>query len=147
VIFVLLQNAWAHNADGAARMKANRRLWLWALAGCKSGDVLRLMLGDDCFERDDVHFDNTTPEVGIGSGSKLKPDLAYIKQQLETVKPRVVVACGRQAQDAIHRDLWRGSLLSLPHPAFRYPPPLKEYREAKGILEALVNTEAAQKCS
>lgn len=140
MIFVLLQNAWAYNADGAARMKVDRRLWLWALANCKSGDTLRLMLGDECFERDDVHFDNTTPDVGIGSGSKLKPDREYIKQQLATIKPKVVVACGKQAHDAI-AGLWNGPLISLLHPAYRYPPPLDAYRQAKQTLEEILTEQ------
>lgn len=115
---VLLQNAWARTARGAAYMRANRSVWLRATAASRSGCRLKVMLGDDCFGRDDVEFGNTTPRVGVGSDAKLPADLMHVRRLLETSSPSVVIACGKQAEE-VALEVWNGALICVPHPAHR----------------------------
>jgi hypothetical protein len=106
---VFLQNAWSPFYAGHTWP---RESWLRALARSRSGQRLRYMLDDfDLCE-------NTTPQVGATPDSILPPDLAHIQAILERRQPSIVVACGKQAEQALMR-LWGGALIAVPHPAHR----------------------------
>lgn len=109
---VLLQNAWARRAMSSWPHGS----WVAALARSRSGRRLAKLLGEDCFGSGLVHFGNTTPRVGQGPDSRLPPDDLHVISLLDGIE--VVVACGRQAEEAARR-LWKGPLLCLPHPACR----------------------------
>lgn len=115
---IILQNAWAKNKRDATLMAKNRRVWLYATSRSRSGTRLRVMLGNDCFENKSIHFDNTTPRVGLSADSKLPVDKSYLRGVLAAVEPTIVVACGIQAEIACD-ELWSGHLLCVPHPAHR----------------------------
>lgn len=106
---VFLQNAWSpHYAGGTWP----RRSWLLALRLSRSGQRLKLLIDDlDICE-------NTTPIVGATSSSVVPPDETHIAEILQRRSPDVVIACGKQAEQALLK-LWQGSLLAIPHPAHR----------------------------
>lgn len=107
---VFLQNAWSPFYAGG---EWPRDLWLKALSRCRSGQRLRLMIGE--------HLDrcwNTTPIVGETVDSIVPPDRDYIRAVLETEAPDFVIACGVQAVGVL-AEVWSGPLLGVPHPAAR----------------------------
>lgn len=124
-VVVFLQNAWSPFYAGG---KWPRASWLAALAGSRSGRRLRLLIPDP------DRCENTTPIVGATPGSKVPPDPEHITNVLERRRPRVVVACGRQAEAALVR-LWEGPLLVVPHPAARVLTDAL-YRQARRMLDA-----------
>jgi len=60
---------------------------------------------------------NTTPEVSSNPEGICPPDMGHIKSILNE-NPDVVVACGRQAEEAL-RVAWQGPMIAVPHPACR----------------------------
>lgn len=129
---VFLQNAWSPLYAGATWPRPS---WLRALARSRSGQRLRVLIDDfDACE-------NTTPAVGASASSVLPPDRAHILEVLERRAPRVVVACGRQAEDALAL-LWPGALLAVPHPAHRLLTDAL-YREARRILDGGLTARVA----
>lgn len=120
---IFLQNAWSPVYAGGTWARPS---WLRALERSRSGQRLRVMIDDfDLCE-------NTTPQVGRTPDSVLPPDSAHIRAILERRQPRIVVACGKQAEAALVQ-LWTGAMLAVPHPAHRL---LTDslYREARTLL-------------
>lgn len=106
---VFLQNAWSPMYAGGTWP---RRSWLRALELSRSGQRLKLLIDDyDCVE-------NTTPIVGPTAASVVPPDLDYVREILEARRPTVVIACGKQAEEALGQ-IWGGGLVVVPHPACR----------------------------
>lgn len=131
-LVVFLQNAWSPLYAGGTWP---RRSWLHALARSRSGQRLKLLIDDF-----DV-CENTTPIVGDCPDSVVAPDEKHIKTILTTRQPRIVVACGKQAELVLTK-LWAGALLAVPHPAHRL---LTDglYREARGVLTSEASTRLA----
>lgn len=99
-----------------------RRIWLYATAVCHSGRRLRWLLGEDCFERGDIKFEDASPKVSYGdSAGKFPADPKWITAILADYRPDVVFSCGTIATDALVK-LWRGPLVGVPHPAARLLP-------------------------
>src|SRR5215213_11984384 len=109
-LVVFLQNAWSPVYAGG---EWPRRSWLAALERSRSGQRLRLMLdGLDCCH-------NTTPIVGPTPSSIVPPNVAHIRAILcASPRLRLVIACGKQAAASVAPE-WAGSLLVIPHPAYR----------------------------
>lgn len=108
---VFLQNSWSPVYAGR---HWPRESWLRALERSRSGKKLKIMIGDDLSV---VH--NTTLEVGPTASSICKPDLQHMSAVLFTERPKLVIACGRQAEKAVS-EVWDGSLIVVPHPACRW---------------------------
>ena len=122
-IVVFLQNAWSPFYAGR---EWPRNSWLYALKKSRSGQRLRILLDDF-----DV-CENTTPGVGATPDSVIPPDMAHIHAVLNTRQPRIVVACGKQAEAALLKA-WGGPLLAIPHPAHRLLTDTL-YRQARAML-------------
>jgi hypothetical protein len=123
-LVVFLQNAWSPFYAGRVWPRPS---WLRALAASRSGKRLRLLIDDlDLCEE-------TTPEVAPTPSGVCPPDYAHIRGVIERRRPRVVVACGKQAESSL-LELWPGPLLAVPHPAHRLLTDAL-YREARAILE------------
>lgn len=119
---VFLQNAWFKRRLTWIEPEWSpewKYTWLYALHQCRSGQKLKLLLGDDWYERGDTEVTNSTPEVGYGSSKiKLPADPVWIEREIERVKPTLVVTCGTQALESV-APLWHGPLVAVPHPACR----------------------------
>lgn len=107
---IFLQNAWSPRYAGGVWPRA---WWVAALSRSRSGQRLSFMIGD-AFDR----CENTTPIVGATPGSIVPPDFDHIRQVLSERDPRLVITCGKQAEEAL-TQVWGGSMLILPHPAYR----------------------------
>lgn len=122
-MIVFLQNAWSPFFAGRRWPRAS---WLRALERSRTGKRLKVMIDDlDLCEE-------TTPEVGATPSSKPPPDFAHIREVLARRAPRIVVACGRQAEVSL-LELWPGPLLVVPHPTFRLLTD-ELYRQARAML-------------
>lgn len=120
---LFLQNAWSPFYAGG---EWHRSSWLQALERSRSGQRLKILIDDFgiCF--------NTTPIVGATPSSKVPPDEEYIRKVINWKKPLVIIACGKQAEEAL-MNLWNGALLAIPHPAHRFLTD-ELYRVAKSYL-------------
>jgi hypothetical protein len=122
-VVVFLQNAWSPVFAGCAWPRPS---WLRALKASRSGQRLRVLIDDyDLCE-------NTTPLVGATPDSVIPPDMEHVRRILAERQPRIVVACGKQAETVLVK-LWDGALIAVPHPAHRL---LTDnlYREARTLL-------------
>lgn len=120
---VFLQNAWSPVYAGHVWPRPS---WLRALARSKTGQRLRLMIDDlDCCEE-------TTPVVTPTPSGVAPPDPRHIKAVLERRDPEIIVACGKQAEQAL-TALWFGPMLVVPHPAHRLVTN-ELYREARRMI-------------
>lgn len=111
-LLVVLQNAWAKE-----RPKRDWRYeeWLCFLWWSKTGKNLTRCLGPDCTG---MVFTNTTPIISVGNHT-VKPQAGYVKSRIDRHKPRVVLACGAQAQAEV-RKVWAGPAVFMPHPGSRF---------------------------
>jgi hypothetical protein len=123
-MIIFLQNAWSPFYAG--RVWA-RHSWINALKRSRSGQRLAILTDDYGI----CH--NTTPQVGATPSSKLPPDREHIQSVLEDEMPRIIVACGKQAEEYFTNN-WNGDLLCVPHPACRVLTNNLYYR-AKELLE------------
>jgi len=108
-IVIFLQNAWSPVYAGR---KWPRQSWLRALSTSRSGQRLTALTDDfnEC--------ENTTEEVADHPDGICQPDPQHIGRVLKARKPKVVIACGKQAEKAISAA-WSGPLIVVPHPACR----------------------------
>jgi hypothetical protein len=143
MIVTFLQNAWFHrplfegferDANGKAKRGSDgngipillepwspkwRRVWIYATAISRSGARLRVMLGRDCFEREDMAFADASPKVSYGnSAGRFDGDPEWVASELTLLKPTVVVCCGNEAIDTV-TPVWHGPVVCVPHPTSR----------------------------
>lgn len=108
-LLVFLESAWSPTWAGR---EWPRNAWLHALTRSRSGSMLRTLLRgqglDACW--------STSPKVAPTPDEVTEPDREHIVKLLKRHKPKLVVACGHQAERALLR-LWPGSLLVIPHPS------------------------------
>lgn len=131
---IFLQNAWSPIYAGG---HWPRKSWLRALARSRSGQRLRLIVGDEF----DV-VENTTPIVGETPDSVIAPDYDYVREIIKKREPEIIIACGKQAEEVL-LEVWDGRLIVVPHPAYRL---LKNevYLEVRNLLE--VGFEGRVRC-
>jgi len=129
---VFLQNAWSPLYAGNAWPRPS---WLRALERSRSGQRLKLLIDDF-----DV-CENTTPKVSAVSSGIEVPDADHIKAIIAARQPKVIIACGKQAEKALS-ELWDGALLCVPHPANRVLTN-QLYVEARTLLASEFNQRIA----
>lgn len=62
---------------------------------------------------------NCSPKIGIKSDSYFKADLEYIKEQINTIKPTLILACGKSARKAFEKLPLDIPIVYMPHPTYR----------------------------
>ena len=122
IIVAFLQNLWVKDPQRIQKIldghddKFRRALLKRLLfAGGLTGKRLRSAFGNLC---EQIIWDEASREIAGVSSGICQPDLAHIKNVLDTYKPNVVVVFGNIARDAVV-PLWSGELICLPHPAAR----------------------------
>jgi hypothetical protein len=110
-ILVMLQNAYDR---GSLSKGYNYRRWVRELAATRAGQRLEHIF----YPLTEVRIANTTPCLGRGADSKLPACPKHVRRILRRVGPRIVLACGKQAEE-ICLKLWPGDLMCIPHPSFR----------------------------
>lgn len=119
-ILTVLQNAYTHKK--LAR-PITYPVWFYLFCRCRSGQRFAKVFDSlenvrELFKNRQLHFCNTTAKWGVGSDSFLKADLRYLEGRLSDVNPELVISCGKAAEEAL-QGIWRGNLVSIPHPASR----------------------------
>lgn len=150
-LLVFLQNAWRHNAKPGdivwlpAVPERSKALWEKALWACVTGRKLGSMLPDGL----ETTVTNASPRIGSTAASKFPMDPAYVRAELETNRPAVVLLCGAEAQKAkdyvdlwaIAQDLDDFPVIACPHPAWRMLS-RQDSARVKSALSELVLAEA-----
>lgn len=116
-VVCFLQNAWSPLYAGRTWP---RESWLRALRDSRSGKRLRILVSNPGW----CH--NTTPVVGDHPSSKPPADLDHVIEILKDREPKLVIACGKQAEeatlialDALELPGSKVGLVVVPHPAAR----------------------------
>jgi hypothetical protein len=115
-ILVVLQNAYRHDAeDSEAEQRWLDGIWLLGGTGWKShtGKRLKEMLPDDAC----VVLTNSSRNVGNKSSAIFPADLEYLAEKIARIKPSIILACGKVAQEAMER--LGVEHIRAPHPAWR----------------------------
>lgn len=113
-ILIFLQNAWSKEQAGKTWQ---RRSWLKALEKSRSGKRLAILKAN--LPDHQIHFDNTTPEVGDNPDSIISPDYDHMRDVISRIRPSIIVTCGSQAFAAINAIAPAKPIVAIPHPAFR----------------------------
>ncbi len=120
-ILLFLQNAYMNKPTYGRTIPYD--VWYYLFKNCHSGRRTSKIFGNVnnmnilCKEGR-LKFCNTTSTWGLGSNSRLAVDIEYVKNQLNTVNPDLVIACGKQAEECL-LETWNKSLIIMPHPASR----------------------------
>jgi hypothetical protein len=109
MILFVLQNAYRSDKYNFK----NEEEWSRDLTRCHSGKRLSEMIPNG----EDYRVVNASPRIGDDANSKFPPDLEYLSNKIEEIKPDVIVACGVSANYALAK-LGRKHVLA-PHPAYR----------------------------
>ena len=122
-LVVFLQNAWSPVYAGR---KWPRESWLRALSCSRSGQRLIPLIDsfNDC--------ENTTESVAPTPSGICPADPTHIRKVISDRKPDTVIACGKQAEEAL-RVIWPGPMMAVPHPACRVVT-TSLYLQANGLL-------------
>lgn len=154
-VLAILQNAWFHDPDRVraimrateerhgtqAARELKRKFCARALfAGCRTGQVLRMTLGDEWCRK--IEWENASPELGAFSASRFPADHEHIRQALKDANPDVVLAYGKIASDALipimeMTGLRRRALITGPHPTARQTDTWARLREMRERLDQL----------
>jgi hypothetical protein len=123
-VLAFLQNTWVNDPprcqevlDGC-EAPAERRYMTsaWLFMGCTTGRRLKQAFGEDGVY--DIVWDNASPKLAGASSGSFPPDPDHIRAVIEEVKPAVVLAFGRVAENGV-RTLWDGPFIVGPHPTAR----------------------------
>jgi hypothetical protein len=109
MILVLLQNAYGVE-DGYIPSYTKE-----SFINCHTGRRLREALPEGV----EVEIRNASPLVGKNADSYFKFDTKYIRNQIENIKPTVILACGKSATDALQELALNVPVVFMPHPAYR----------------------------
>jgi len=109
MILFILQNAYQNEKYSFT----NEPEWHSELMRSHTGRRLKEMIP----EGSDFKVINSTGEIGDNPDSYFKPDLIYMQNWIDKIKPDVICACGVSSQNAC-RQLGI-KFIPAPHPAWR----------------------------
>jgi hypothetical protein len=109
---VFLQNAYSEIPQGPIWEYDK---WFPALQASRTGKRLERIFP----YWSDVYFANTTFEIGDNPDSQLPPHWEYMRSIVLAQNPKVILACGKQAEQALLDNKTKYRLICMPHPAYR----------------------------
>lgn len=107
MLLVILQNAYRETGKYKDRDEWMERMWC-----SHTGRRLKEMLPDI-----EVYVENANPKLGRESNSIFPPDISHLKNVIKVTKPKVILACGKVAQEGL--DELGVDYIPAPHPAWR----------------------------
>ena len=113
----ILERASRLRGPEAARLTRRRFCARALFAGCRTGLILRQSLGDELCQR--IVWENASPELGGHAASKFPANMDHLREVLADVKPDVVIALGRIAEEALRQLVPWEKLFCCPHPTAR----------------------------
>jgi len=109
MILYILQNAYTSDKHPFT----NKKEWSKELLRSHSGRRLKEMIPDGA----EFKVINASDNIGTHPSSSFKADLKHMSKLINKIKPDIICACGRIAQDGC-RELGI-KFISAPHPAWR----------------------------
>jgi hypothetical protein len=106
LLLIFLQNAWGVE-DGYIPTYDRP-----SFANCMTGKRLKTMFPEDT----EICIRNCTPAIGKVSDSNIKADPQYIQDQIETIHPDAILACGKNARIIKSEEI---PVIYAPHPTWR----------------------------
>ena len=136
VILGLLQNQWARDPQRVretfARQPDQRHMLIRRmLARSLSGRRLKRALGPWF---DIITWEEASPEITATSSESPPPDPAHVQAVIDKIKPCLVFAFGRQAQQCM-LTVGGPGVMGLPHPASRDAHARKRLSDMRKILD------------
>lgn len=113
---VFLQNAWSFLYERMEEWPYGS--YLFAMEKSRTGQVLSKVIDLADWWSGRAIFTNCSPLITSRPGDMFPPDDDWIKSELETIRPGIVLACGAHSRRAIP-GLWSGPLVISPHPTAR----------------------------
>jgi len=110
-VLVVLQNAYD---KGKLRDGYQYYRWLHEFKSSRTGIRLNAVTED----LTNLHYTNASPKIGCGPKSILPACKAHLRRTIKRVSPRIVLACGAIAEQAMS-ETWSGDLIVMPHLACR----------------------------
>lgn len=146
-ILAVLQNMWVKDPDRVREIltrwpQARRRMIVSSLfAGCRTGQVLKKVFGDDCPNR--FIWEESTREIAGNPRDIFPPDMRHLRAVLAAEKPAIVIGFGRIAYSALSQLVDGKDLIVCPHPTARQGDTLVRLRNAAAVLENMVRHRGA----
>ena len=109
MILVFLQNAYGVE-DGYVPSYDKE-----SFRNCHTGRRLREALPENA----EIEIRNASPLIGSNADSCFKYDYYYMLEQVETIQPDVILACGKVAEGALKDMELPVPVVFMPHPAYR----------------------------
>jgi hypothetical protein len=146
MILAFLQNQWFRQPERVRAMYderpdlRNEYIRHFLFMGCLTGKRLSAAFGEDiCHEH--IIWEEVSPEIGGAASSKFPADFEHIGTAIYKYKPRIIVALGKSASDALEGMLGMERppirLICGPHPAARNNP-MPRLREIGDELRTLI---------
>ncbi|HLL52629.1 MAG TPA: hypothetical protein VK447_03725 [Myxococcaceae bacterium] len=125
-VLALMQNQWFRNPERVRDLMEgpHRRAYIhiYLFAGCLTGRRIEAAFGDLCDRRGGdgglITFEEASPQIGGHASSRFPADMAHLRRVVADVRPKLVLAFGRIAGDALPL-VWTGPSIIGPHPAAR----------------------------
>lgn len=122
-IVAFLQNQWVRDPVRVKAMiekhgeRYRQKFICFALfAGCLTGRRIRKAFGEEVVTS--ITWEETSKEIGDKASAFFPPDFDHINKVLIDTQPDIVIAFGSSATKALQK-VWKGKLISGPHPAAR----------------------------
>lgn len=127
-LLVVLQNPWAKEGFE----KWNPGIWKNKFKTSHTG---RRLLGEIIPpEKFKIYFTNANPTIGKTSSSNLPPIISHLQKRIDTVCPDIILACGKNAYEALVSIGGGVTVMPIKHPAHRLFSK-KETAEIRATLE------------
>ena len=130
-VLAFLQNMWVKDPERIQKSIAThgeefrmRLMRTFLFMGCKTGRNLTKAFGDQLLEQ--ITFEETTRQIAGDAKTILPVDTHHIHEAIEKHQPRIVLAFGQIAHDAVSvvAGQWTGTpfvYIAAHHPASRHP--------------------------
>ena len=112
MILIFLQNAYASKDIKPWKLK-QRKIWEPRLWKSHTGKRLKEMLPDGAV----FYVANANPIIGTRASDCFDADIIHMQLEICNVKPDVILACGKIAQEGLNR--LGQKYIAAPHPAWR----------------------------
>lgn len=121
-----LQNMWVKDPERVRKAieedgeEFRRRFMRYALfAGCKTGRMITKAFGKSLVEA--MEFEETTRVISGNPKEILPVDLVHMRNAIELHKPKVIIAFGAIAHNAMAQIPHAAKYIQAHHPASRHP--------------------------
>lgn len=145
-ILAVMQNQYFHEPAKVKLIIERKPEWRRRLiarflfAGCHSGRVIKAAFGERI---NDIIWEEASPEIGGHAASKFPADMVHLRKVVDEVKPRITLAFGVIASNAMAQLVDGFDLVTLPHPAARSADVFDRILHGAQMLERMIKHREA----